>query len=61
MKLMQCRVRCFAATFENKNCQHGAFRLSTFPLHLTELSKVFQSRCFNFAQLKVSVELCINQ
>jgi len=30
-------------------------------LHLTELSKVFQARCFNFAQMKASVELCINK
>jgi len=29
--------------------------------HLTELSKVFRSGCFNLAQMKASVELCIIQ
>jgi len=29
--------------------------------HLTELSKGFQAGCFNFAQIKASVELCINK
>ena len=29
--------------------------------HLTELSKVFQPECFNFAQGKASVKLCINK
>jgi len=42
-------MRCFTATYENKKYQHGTFVLSTFPLHLTELSKVFQAGkfCFN--------------
>jgi len=29
--------------------------------HLTELSKVFQSGCFDFAQVTASVELYINK
>jgi len=29
--------------------------------HLTELSKVFQAGCLNFAEMKASVELCINK
>jgi len=53
-------VRCFTATYENKTLQHGAFLLSTLPPHRTELSKVFQVGCFNFAQMKASVELCTN-
>jgi len=35
--------------------------LPTLPPHLTELSKVFQAGCFNFAQTKASAELCINK
>jgi len=38
-----------------------AFLLSTLAPHLTEVSKVFQAGCFNFVQVKVSVELCINK
>ena len=38
-----------------------AFVLSTLPPHLKELSNVFQARCFNFAQMKASVEICINK
>jgi len=34
--------------------------MSTLPPHLTELNKVFQAECFNFAQMKASV-LCINK
>jgi len=33
----------------------------TLAPHLTEPSKVFQVGCFNFAQMKASVELCINK
>jgi len=54
-------VRCFTATYENKIFQHAAFLLSTLVLHVTELSKVFQAGCFNFTQMKASVELCINK
>jgi len=32
------------------------------PSHLTELSKVFQAGCFNFAQMKASaIATCINK
>jgi len=41
--------------------QHAAFLLPTLAPHPTELSKVFQAGCFNFAQMKASVELCINK
>jgi len=54
-------VRCFTATSENEKFQHGAFVLSKLPPHLTELSKVFQAGCFNFAQMKASAELYINK
>ena len=54
-------MRCFTATHKNKKIQHGASILSTLAPHLTELSKVFQARCFDFAQVKASVELCINK
>ena len=54
-------VRCFTATCENKKCQHGAFLSSTLASPLTELSKVFQAGCFDFARMKSSVELCINK
>jgi len=32
-----------------------------FHPHLSEQYKVFRAECFNFAQIKVSVELCINK
>ena len=35
--------------------------MTVLPPHLTELSKVFQAGCFNFAQLKASVELYISK
>ena len=54
-------MRCFTATSENKKIQHGDFLLSTLPPHLTKNSEVFQAGCFNFAQMKASVELCINK
>ena len=54
-------MRCFTATCENKKFQHSAFLLSTLASLLIELKKVFQARCFNFAQMKSSVELCINK
>jgi len=54
-------VRCFTATYENTKSQHAALLLSTLPPHLTELRKVFQAGCFNFAQMKASVKLCINK
>ena len=54
-------MRCFTATYENKKRQRGAFLLSTLPHHLEDLSKVFQAGCFNCAQMKASVELCIKK
>jgi len=54
-------VRCFTATCENDKFQHGAFLLSTLAFPLTELSKVFQAGYFDFAQMKFSVELCVNK
>jgi len=53
-------VRWFIATYENK-LQHAAFLLPALAPHPTEPSKVFQAGCFNFAQMKASVELCINK
>jgi len=38
-----------------------SFCQRTLAPHLTELSKVFQAGCFDFAQVKASVELCINK
>jgi len=35
--------------------------LSTLTPHLTELNKVFQAVCFNFAQMKAYIKLCINK
>jgi len=60
-KYKWCNVRCFTATYKNKKFQRGAFLLSTLALHLTKLSKVTQAGCFDFAQVKASVELCINE
>jgi len=54
-------MRCFTATYKNKTFQHRSFLLSTLVPHLTELSNVFQAVCFDFAQVKASVELCINK
>jgi len=54
-------VRCFTATYENETFRHGAFLLLIFPPHLTELSRDYQAGCFNYAQMKASVELCINK
>jgi len=54
-------VRCFTATYNNKQFQHGAFLLSTLVPDLTELRKGFQAVCFDFARVKASVELCINK
>ena len=53
-------MRFFNATYEKKKFQHAAFLLSTLAPHLTELSKIFQTGYFKFAQMKASVELCIN-
>ena len=59
MKMMQCAL--FYCDFWKQEFQHGAFVLSPLPPHLTELSKVFQAGCFDFVQMKASVELYINK
>ena len=61
VRTTSCNVRCFTATYENKKFQHAAFLLSTLAPHLTELSKVLEAGYFNFAQMRASVELCINK
>jgi len=43
---------------KNRNFNMLLF-LSTLAPHLTELKNAFQTGCFNFAQTKSSVELCI--
>ena len=53
-------IQC-ALLYENKKFQHVAFLFSTLAPHLAQHSKVFQAGCFNFAQMKASVELCINK
>ena len=40
-------MRCFGATYENKNAQHGAFLLPTLLRYLAELSNVFQAGCMH--------------
>jgi len=35
--------------------------LSTLLAHLTEVSKAFQAECFNFGQMKASLELCVKK
>jgi len=55
---MQCAL--FYCDLQKQKIQHGAFLLSTLVAHLTELSKVFQALCFDFAQVKASAKLCIN-
>jgi len=59
LKMMQCAF--FTVICENKKFHHGAFLFSTLLFHLTELSTIFQKGCFNFAQMKASVEPCINK
>jgi len=54
-------VRYFTPTYENKKFKQAAFLLSTLAPHLTEWSKIFQAGCFNFAQMKNSIELCISK
>jgi len=53
-------LRCFTATYKNKKLQHVALLLSAL-LQLAESSKGFQAGLFNFAQMKASVDLCINK
>ena len=52
---------CFTATYKNKKFQFGAFFLLTLAIHLTKLNKVIQAVYFDFAQVKASVALCINE
>jgi len=54
-------VRYFTPTYENKKIKQAAFLLSTLAPHLKELSKIFKAGCFNFAQIKYSVELRISK
>ena len=56
-----CNGHCFTATCENEKIHYGAFLFLTLLPRLTELSKVFQAGCFNLAQMKASVELCITK
>jgi len=44
-----------------KKISYGTFLLPKLAPHLTELSKVFQAECFDFAQVKASVERCITK
>jgi len=59
IEMMQCAL--FYFNLWKQKLQHAAFLLPTWAPHPTELSKVFQAGCFNFAQMKASVELCINK
>jgi len=54
-------VRSFIASsfIENKKIPTWCV-LTTLPPHLTELSEVLQAVCFNFEQIKASVEMCMN-
>jgi len=49
-------ARCFTATSENEKFQHYRTEQS-----MSEPTKVFQAGCLNLAQMKASVELCINK
>jgi len=53
-------VRYCSATYEKK-ISTCCFPFVNVGINLTELSKVLQEGCFNFAQMKASVELCINK
>jgi len=59
IKMMQCAL--FYCDVWKQKFQHGAFLLSTLVPHLTELSKAYQAVSFDVAQVKASVELCINK
>ena len=54
-------MRCFTATYKNKKILIGAFFLSTPAIQLTKLNEFIQAVCFDFAQVKASVEPCINE
>jgi len=51
----------FYCDLQKQKIQHDAFFLSALALHLTKLSNVDQAGCFDFAQVKASVELRINK
>jgi len=51
----------FPAAYENKNFNMLFSFFQHCHPHLSEQSEVFQAGCFNFAQTKASVELCINK
>jgi len=57
--MMQCAL--FYCDLQKQKVQHDAFFLSALALHLTKLSNVDQAGCFDFPQVKASVELCINK
>jgi len=59
IEMMQCAL--FYCDLWKQKLQHAAFLLPTLAPHPTELGQVFQVGCFNFAQMKASVELCINK
>ena len=59
IEMMQCAL-LYCDLWKQK-LQHAAFLLPTLAPHPTELSKVFQVGCFNFAQMKASAELCTNK
>jgi len=51
----------FHCACENKKFHYRAFFIPILLPHLTELSKNFRAGCFNLAQMKASVALCINK
>ena len=57
--MMQCAL-LYCDLWKQK-FRHAALLLSTLAPQLTELSNVFEARCFNFEQMKASAELCINK
>ena len=57
--MMQCAL--FYCDLQKQKIQHDAFFLSALPLHLTKLNNVDRAGCFDFAQVKASVELCTNK
>jgi len=59
IEMMQCAL--LSCDLWKQKLQHAAFLLPRLAPHPTELSKVFQVGCFNFAQMKASVELWINK
>ena len=56
-------MRCFTATYKKRNstCCFPFVKVGSLVPHMTELSNGFQAVCFDFAQVKASVEMCINK